>query len=136
MGMVELQYVINSFFLIFAAVLIILMAPGFSMLEAGLVRTKNVSAVLTGNVLLYAVCSFIYLLWGYNLMFGGDGFFLSGIHVEGYSAYAFFFFQMAFVSKTVSIMSGGVSERIKIIPFMVFAIVMSGLIYPMIGNWI
>jgi ammonium transporter, Amt family len=136
MGMIELQYAINSFFLIFAAVLIILMAPGFSMLEAGLVRSKNVSAVLTGNVLLYSICSFIYLLWGYNLMFGGTGMFLQGVSVEGYSAYAFFFFQMAFVSKTVSIMSGGVSERIKIIPFMVFAIVMSGFIYPIVGNWI
>jgi ammonium transporter, Amt family len=136
MGMIELQYAINSFFLIFAAVLIILMAPGFSMLEAGLVRSKNVSAVLTGNVLLYSICSFIYLLWGYSLMFGGTGMFLQGVSVEGYSAYAFFFFQMAFVSKTVSIMSGGVSERIKIIPFMVFAIVMSGFIYPIVGNWI
>jgi Amt family ammonium transporter len=136
MGILELQYAINSLFLIFAAVLIILMAPGFSMLEAGLVRSKNVSAVLTGNVLLYAICSFVYLLWGYNLMFGGEGMFLQGVSVEGYSAYAFFFFQMAFVSKTVSIMSGGVSERIKIIPFMIFAIVMSGVIYPIIGNWI
>ena len=132
----ELQYVIDTFFLIFSAVLIIFMAPGFSMLEAGLVRTKNVTAVLTGNVLLYAVCSFIFLLWGYNLMFGGSGFFLEGVEVIGYSAYAFFFFQMAFVSKTVSIMSGGVSERIKILPFMTFATIMSGLIYPLVGNWI
>ncbi|DAB32265.1 MAG TPA: ammonium transporter [Sulfurospirillum sp. UBA11407] len=69
-------------------------------------------------------------------MFGGSGLLLEGISVEGYSAYAFFFFQMAFVSKTVSIMSGGVSERIKILPFMLFAVVMSGFIYPMIGNWI
>lgn len=132
----ELQYVIDTFFLIFSAVLIILMAPGFAMLEAGLVRTKNVTAVLTGNVLLYAVCSFVFLIWGYNLMFGGSGFFLSGIEVSGYSAYAFFFFQMAFVSKTVSIMSGGVSERIKILPFMTFAVLMSGMIYPLVGSWI
>jgi Amt family ammonium transporter len=136
MGAQELQYVIDSFFLIFAAVLIILMAPGFAMLEAGLVRTKNVTSVLTGNVLLYAVCSFVFFIWGYNLMFGGDGFFLRGVSVEGYSAYAFFFFQMAFVSKTVSIMSGGVSERIRILPFMMFAVVMSGFIYPMIGKFI
>lgn len=136
MGVSELQFAIDTLFLIFAAVLIIFMAPGFAMLEAGLVRTKNVTAVLTGNVMLYAVCSFVFLIWGYNLMFGGSGFFLNGVSVEGYSAYAFFFFQMAFVSKTVSIMSGGVSERIKILPFMAFAIVMSGFIYPMIGNWI
>lgn len=136
MGTQELQYVIDSFFLIFSAVLIILMAPGFAMLEAGLVRTKNVTAVLTGNVMLYAVCSFVFFIWGYNFMFGGSGFFLQGVSVEGYSAYAFFFFQMAFVSKTVSIMSGGVSERIRIVPFMTFAVIMSGVIYPVVGNWI
>jgi len=104
------------------------------MLEAGLVRSKNVSSVLTGNVMLYAITSFIFLLWGYNVMFGGSGFFLQGVAVDGYSAYAYFFFQMAFVSKTVSIMSGGVSERIRIVPFMMFAVLMSGFIYPMVGN--
>ncbi|MDD3462029.1 MAG: ammonium transporter [Sulfurospirillaceae bacterium] len=134
MGTIELQYVIDTFFLLFSAVLIILMAPGFAMLEAGLVRTKNVAAVLTGNVMLYAVTSFAFLLWGYNLMFGGNGFFLCGVEVKGYSAYAYFFFQMAFVSKTVSIMSGGVSERIRILPFMTFAVFMSGFIYPIVGN--
>ena len=134
MDVSHIQYVIDTFFLLFASVLIIFMVPGFAMLEAGLVRSKNVSAVLTGNVMLYAITSFIFLLWGYNLMFGGSGFFLKGVAVEGYSAYAYFFFQMAFVSKTVSIMSGGVSERIRIIPFMIFAVLMSGFIYPMVGN--
>lgn len=132
----DIQYVIDTFFLLFCAVLIIFMAPGFAMLEAGLVRTKNVTSVLTGNVLLYAVCSFVFLVVGYNFMFGGSGFFLNGVEVTSYSPYAFFFFQMAFVSKTVSIMSGGVSERIKLLPFMSFAIVMSGFIYPMVGRWI
>ena len=134
METVQLQYAIDTLFLIFASVLIILMVPGFAMLEAGLVRTKNVVAVLTGNVMLYAITSFIFLVWGYNLMFGGSGFFLQGVSVEGYSAYAYFFFQMAFVGKTVSIMSGGVSERIRIVPFMIFAVLMSGLIYPLVGN--
>ena len=134
MDAAHFSYVLDTFFLLFASVLIILMVPGFAMLEAGLVRGKNVSAVLTGNVLLYAITSFIFTLWGYNLMFGGSGFFLNGVSVEGYSAYAYFFFQMAFVSKTVSIMSGGVSERIRIIPFMLFAVLMSGFIYPMVGN--
>jgi len=132
----ELQYVIDTFFLIFSAVLIIFMAPGFAMLEAGLVRTKNVTSVLTGNVLLYAVCSFVFLIFGFNFMFGGNGLFLSGLEYKDYSIYAFFFFQMAFVSKTVSIMSGGVSERIKLLPFMSFAVLMSGFIYPMVGRWI
>lgn len=134
MDLSHIQYIIDTLFLLFTAVLIILMVPGFAMLEAGLVRTKNVSAVLTGNVLLYAITSFIFLLWGYNVMFGGTGMFLEGVNVDGYSPYAYFFFQMAFVSKTVSIMSGGVSERIRIIPFMIFAVLMSGLIYPLVGH--
>ena len=134
MDVSSIHYVIDTFFLLFAAVLILLMVPGFAMLEAGLVRSKNASAVLTGNVMLYAITSFVFLLWGYNLMFGGSGFFLNGVAVEGYSAYAYFLFQMAFVSKTVSIMSGGVSERIRIVPFMIFAVLMSGFIYPMVGN--
>ena len=70
----HVSYVIDTLFLLFSAVLIIFMVPGFAMLEAGLVRTKNVSAVLTGNVLLYAITSFVFLLWGYNMMFGGNGF--------------------------------------------------------------
>ncbi|EJF06895.1 ammonia permease [Thiovulum sp. ES] len=131
----DILYIIDTLFIIFSATLIILMAPGFAMLEAGLVRTKNVSTVLTGNVLLYAITSFVFFIWGYNLMFGGNGFFLDGFEDDGYSKYALFFFQMAFVSKTVSIISGGVAERIRIIPFMLFAVVMSGLIYPTVGNW-
>ncbi|WP_263832329.1 ammonium transporter [Sulfurospirillum oryzae] len=130
----HIQYVIDTFFLLFASVLIIFMVPGFAMLEAGLVRSKNVSAVLTGNVMLYAITSFVFLLWGYNIMFGGSGFFLEGVVADGYSPYAYFLFQMAFVSKTVSIMSGGVSERIRIVPFMMFAVLMSGFIYPVVGN--
>jgi Amt family ammonium transporter len=130
----HIQYIIDTFFLLFSSVLIIFMVPGFAMLEAGLVRSKNVSAVLTGNVMLYAITSFIFLLWGYNSMFGGSGFFLEGVIADGYSPYAYFLFQMAFVSKTVSIMSGGVSERIRIIPFMIFAVLMSGFIYPIIGH--
>ena len=71
----DIKFVIDTFFLIFSATLIILMAPGFAMLEAGLVRTKNVAAVLTGNVMLYAVTSMVFLIWGYNLMFGDGGLF-------------------------------------------------------------
>jgi len=131
----SILYIIDTFFILFSATLIILMAPGFAMLEAGLVRTKNVTSVLTGNVLLYSVTSFVFLIWGYNLMFNGTGFFLDGFEDDGFSKYALFFFQMAFVSKTVSIISGGVAERVKILPFMLFAIIMSGFIYPMVGNW-
>jgi ammonium transporter, Amt family len=131
----EIAYVINTLFLIFSATLIILMAPGFAMLEAGLVRTKNVTAVLTGNVMLYAVTSIVFLLWGYSLMFGGYGLFDGGIKQTNYSIYAIMFFQLAFVSKTVSIVSGAVSERIKIWAFMAFAFLMAGVIYPIVGSW-
>lgn len=131
----ETVYIINTFFLIFSATLIILMAPGFAMLEAGLVRGKNVVSVLTGNVMLYAVTSMVFLLWGYSLMFGGSSLLDGGIKQTQYSIYAIMFFQLAFVSKTVSIISGAVSERIKIWPFMAFAFLMAGVIYPIVGSW-
>ncbi len=131
----EVAYIVNTLFLIFSATLIILMAPGFAMLEAGLVRSKNVVTVLTGNVMLYAATSIVFLLWGYSMMFGGSGFFDGGVKQTNYSIYAIMFFQLAFVSKTVSIVSGAVSERIKIWPFMAFAFVMAGIIYPIVGSW-
>lgn len=132
----ELWYVINTMFILASATLIILMVPGFAMLEAGLVRSKNVTAVLTINVLIFSIASFVYLLWGYNLMYGSGGLFLDGIEDNGMSKYAMFFFQMAFVGKTVNIISGGVSGRTKILPLMLFAIIMAGFIYPMVGQWI
>ncbi len=124
----EMNYVIDTFFTIFAMTLIVLMVPGFTMLEAGLVRTKNVSAVLTVNVMIYAVASISFLLIGYSYAFGGWD------HQDSISKYAFFMFQMAFVGKTVNIMSGGVSERSRILPLVVFTIVMAALIYPTIVN--
>jgi len=131
----QVTFLFNTFFILFSSILIILMAPGFAMLEAGIVRTKNVVTVLTGNVMLYAITSMVYLLWGYNYMFGPSGFLLNGVTSDNMSFYALFFFQMAFVSKTVSIVSGGVSERVRLIPFMLLAIVVSGLIYPTVGAW-
>ena len=124
----EMSYVIDTFFTLFAMTLIVLMVPGFTMLEAGLVRTKNVSAVLTVNVMIYAVASISFLLIGYSYAFGGWD------YQDKISKYAFFMFQMAFVGKTVNIMSGGVSERSRILPLVVFTIVMAALIYPTIVN--
>jgi len=123
----EISYIINTFFALFSMTLIILMVPGFAMLEAGLVRTKNVTAVLTVNSMIYAVASFVFLLWGYHLAFGGwDDSIMS--------PWAAFLFQMAFVGKTVNIMSGGVSERTKILPLALFTIFMAGFIYPIVVN--
>ena len=124
----EMNYVIDTLFAIFAMTLIIFMVPGFAMLEAGLVRTKNVTTVLTVNVMIYAVASMAFLLIGYTYAFG------SWDHQDGMSKWAFFMFQMAFVGKTVNIMSGGVSERSRIMPLVLFTIVMGSFIYPTIVN--
>jgi len=124
----EINYVIDTFFALFAMTLIILMVPGFAMLEAGLVRTKNVTAVLTVNVMIYAVASMAFLLIGYEYAFG------SWDHQDGMSKWAFFMFQMAFVGKVINIMSGGVSERSRILPLALFTIAVGALIYPTIVN--
>jgi len=124
---VELKYVIDTFFALFAMTLIIFMVPGFAMLEAGLVRTKNVSAVLMTNTMIYAVASMAFLLMGYSLAFGSW-------ENASMSIYAAFLFQMAFVGKTVNIMSGGVSERTKIFPLTIFTVVMAAVIYPVVVN--
>lgn len=124
----EIQYVIDTLFTLFAMTLIVFMVPGFAMLEAGLIRTKNVTAVLTVNVMIYAIASMAFLLIGYTYAFGGWEF------QEDMSKWAFFMFQMAFVGKTINIMSGGVSERSRILPLMLFTVIMAALIYPTIVN--
>ncbi len=121
-------YVIDTLFAIFSFVLIIFMVPGFAMLEAGLVRTKNVSAVLMMNTMIFAVASFAFLLVGYKVAFGDFG-------SESMSGWAAFLFQMAFVGKVVNIMSGGVSERTKVVPMTIFTVLAAALIYPVVVNW-
>ena len=123
----DFKYIIDTFFALFSMVLIIFMVPGFAMLEAGLVRTKNVTAVLTINVMIYAVASLAFLLIGYEMAFGSW-------ENDSMSKWAAFLFQMAFVGKTVNIMSGGVSERVRIIPVTAFAVIMGAIIYPVIVN--
>jgi Amt family ammonium transporter len=120
-------YIIDTLFMLFAMTLIIFMVPGFAMLEAGLVRTKNVTTVLTTNIMIYAVASMAFLLFGYSLAFGEFG-------SDSMSKWAFFLFQMAFVGKAVNIMSGGVSERVKILPMAIFTTIMGAVIYPIIVN--
>ncbi|WP_457607871.1 ammonium transporter [Nitratifractor sp.] len=123
----DTAYILNTFFALFAMTLIIFMVPGFAMLEAGLVRTKNVSAVLMTNTMIYSVASMAFLLVGYSLAFGGW-------ESSSMSIWAAFLFQMAFVGKTVNIMSGGVSERTRIFPLTLFTIVMAAIIYPVVVN--
>lgn len=123
----DTAYVIDTLFALFSITLIILMVPGFAMLEAGLVRTKNVSSVLTVNVMIYAVASMAFILIGFHLAFGD-------YRTESMSYWAFFMFQMAFVGKAINIMSGGVGERAKLLPLTLFTIIMGAFIYPTAVN--
>ena len=123
----DFRYIIDTFFTLFSMVLIVLMVPGFAMLEAGLVRTKNVTSVLTVNTMIYAIASIFFMLIGYKYAFGSwDN--------DSMSKWAAFLFQMAFVGKSVNIMSGGVSERVRIIPLIIFTVFMASFIYPTIVN--
>jgi Amt family ammonium transporter len=124
----DFSFIIDTFFAIFAMTLIIFMVPGFAMLEAGLVRTKNVSAVLMMNTMIYAVASFMFLLFGYTIAFGAW-------ESSTMSIYAAFLFQMAFVGKVVNIMSGGISERARVLPLALFTVIMASVVYPLIVNW-
>ena len=152
----ELQYAIDTFYFLVMGALVMWMAAGFAMLEAGLVRSKNTTEILTKNVVLYAIACTMYMICGYAIMYGGD-IFLSGIaggeslvddtlksmtEREGgftgsavYSSASDFFFQVVFVATAMSIVSGAVAERMKLWSFMLFAVVMTGFIYPMEGNW-
>lgn len=150
----ELQYAIDTFYFLVMGALVMWMAAGFSMLEAGLVRAKNTTEILAKNVSLFAVSCVMYLISGYAIMYGGT-FFLSGIEggetlvadvltasaeagFDGDSVYADasdFFFQVVFVATAMSIISGAVAERMKLWAFLGFAVVMTGFIYPMEGSW-
>lgn len=151
----ELQYAMDTFYFLVCGVLVMWMAAGFAMLESGLVRSKNTTEILTKNMALYAVACTMYMICGYQFMYGG-GFFLSGIETvtgldvdmalaasaekgfDGDAVYAGasdFFFQAVFVAATMSIISGAVAERMKLWAFLVFAVFMTGVIYPLEGSW-
>ena len=140
----QLQYALDTFYFLICGALVMWMAAGFAMLEAGLVRSKNTVEILTKNVTLFAVACIMYMVVGYSIMYGGD-IFLSTITgsgaVEGgeenatYAPSADFFFQVVFVATAMSIVSGAVAERMKLFAFLAFAVVMTGFIYPMEGSW-
>ena len=142
----ELQYALDTFYFLVCGALVMWMAAGFAMLEAGLVRSKNTTEILTKNISLYAVACTMYMICGYSIMYGGGDFsmFLSGIVGDGvagaeepatYAPSADFFFQVVFVATAMSIVSGAVAERMKLWAFLLFAVVMTGFIYPMEGAW-
>jgi len=151
----ELKFAIDTFYFLVCGILVMWMAAGFAMLEAGLVRSKNTTEILTKNIALYAIASIAYLVCGYQIMYGG-GFFLSNVETVAnfskdaaiaastkngfggnsvYAGAADFFFQVVFVGAAMSIVSGAVAERMKLWVFLTFSIVMTGFIYPLEGSW-
>jgi len=155
----QLQYAIDTFYFLMCGALVMWMAAGFAMLEAGLVRSKNTTEILTKNVVLFAIACTAYMIVGYDIMYDG-GAFLKDIVLDGaadsdgmvaavlkesaeakfdggsvYSNASDFFFQVVFVATAMSIVSGAVAERMKLWSFMVFAVVMTAFIYPMEGAW-
>jgi Amt family ammonium transporter len=153
----ELSYALDTFYFLMSGALVMWMAAGFAMLEAGLVRAKNTAEILTKNIVLFAIACVMYMLVGYGIMYPGDAAVsswwpgLNGIlgssdneaaaviaGGEGapyYSNLSDFFFQVVFVATAMSIVSGAVAERMKLWAFFMFAIVLTGFIYPMQGYW-
>ena len=160
-NILELQYAMDTFYFLVMGALVMWMAAGFSMLEAGLVRSKSTTEILTKNIALYAIACTAYLVVGYEIMYDG-GIFLKDIALDGakdadsmvatvlkeaagreggftggsvYSNASDFFFQVVFVATAMSIVSGAVAERMKLWAFLLFAVVMTAYIYPMEGSW-
>ena len=150
----HLQYAIDTFYFVVCGALVMWMAAGFAMLESGLVRAKNTTEILTKNVALFAIACTMYMVCGYAIMYGGNVFLtgIADVDVDGvlgdfatredgftggsiYSGAADFFFQVVFVATAMSIVSGAVAERMKLWAFLIFAVVMTGVIYPLEGAW-
>lgn len=150
----ELSYALDTFYFLVCGALVMWMAAGFTMLEAGLVRSKNTAEILTKNMGLYAIACIMYMLTGYGIMYGeGNGIIpqLSNLLLTStdnsaaeviasggetyYSNLSDFFFQVVFVATAMSIVSGAVAERMKLWSFFLFAVVLTGFIYPVQGYW-
>ncbi|WP_318515907.1 ammonium transporter [Photobacterium leiognathi] len=142
---IELRYALDTFFFLMSGALVMWMAAGFAMLEAGLVRSKNTTEILTKNICLYAIACTMYLLVGYNIMYvdnGAGGWLpsfgtLIGTQAEGadHSLESDFFFQVVFVATAMSVVSGAVAERMKLWSFLIFSVVLTAFIYPVEGYW-
>jgi ammonium transporter, Amt family len=153
----ELKYALDTFYFLVSGALVMWMAAGFSMLEAGLVRAKNTVEILTKNVGLYAIACIMYMLTGYGIMYGDGSGIIPAFGMLGaddneaaavlaavaagdedapyYSNLSDFFFQVVFVATAMSIVSGAVAERMKLWSFFAFAVVLTGFIYPVQGYW-
>ncbi len=145
-------YIMTTLLFLVGGFLVFWMAAGFAMLEAGLVRSKNVAMQLTKNIALFSIAAIMYWLVGFNLMYPGDfnGYFAfnfvptvlepvglsaSDAALDYASVASDFFFQLMFVAATASIVSGALAERIKLWPFLVFVVILTGLMYPISGSW-
>lgn len=149
-GAVETAFIFNTLLFLIGGFLVFWMAAGFAMLEAGLVRSKNVTMQLTKNIALFSIAGIMYWAIGYNLMYPGDGWTISGYLGQlfspksiggepdlatGYSAGSDFFFQLMFCATTASIVSGTLAERIKLMPFLIFTVILTAFIYPIEASW-
>lgn len=142
---IELKFSLDTFYFLISGILVMWMAAGFAMLEAGLVRSKNTTEILTKNIALYSIACTMFLLVGYNIMYvdnveGGiipsfGGLIGSQAADADHSLESDFFFQVVFVATAMSIVSGAVAERMKLWAFLVFTVVLTGLIYPIEGYW-
>ena len=150
--MTELEFALNTFYLLMSGALVMWMAAGFTMLEAGLVRSKNAAEIVTKNFGLFSIACVMYLVCGFFIMYPGDsavsawvpGFSLGYLGLGmgdqdmsygSYSEASDFFFQVVFVATAMSIVSGAVAERMKLLPFFAFAVILTGFIYPVQGYW-
>lgn len=146
----EVAYIFNTLLFLIGGFLVMFMAAGFAMLEAGLVRSKNVSMQCLKNIGLYSIAGIMFWVMGYSLMYTGvgdnGGYFGTPIPYDwdpvggdaldtGYSTASDWFFQMVFVAATASIVSGTIAERVKIWPFFIFTAVLTGIFYPISGSW-
>ena len=144
----DIAFIFNTFSFLVNGILVMLMAAGFCMLEAGMVRTKSVATICTKNIVLYSVAGILYFLIGYNLMYSGvDGGFIGSFSLfdvadpstesseGGYAGASDWFFQMVFVATAASIVSGAVAERVKLWSFLAVVVVLTAIIYPIQGSW-
>ena len=154
----EIAFALDTFYAVMAGALVMFMAAGFTMLEAGLVQKKDVSEIVTKNIGLYSIACIMYLVCGFMVMYPGDATIISGVlpkfstaslalstslpneeigipYGMDYSQQADFFFQVVFVATAMSIVSGAVAGRMKLVPFFLFAVVLTGVIYPIQGYW-
>ena len=144
----DIAFIFNTFSFLINGILVMLMAAGFCMLEAGMVRSKSVATICTKNITLYSLAGLLYFFVGYNLMYDGvDGGFIGSISMfdvadpstegsgGGYAGASDWFFQMVFVATAASIVSGAVAERVKLWSFMIIVLVLTAIIYPIQGSW-